>query len=86
MVRATWFYKDTLLPVEPPVANMLEAGYTELQPWTETWRDELNSAVEVGAAGETKILHKLWPDPLAAKPESRPSTSRTEMGNFTMGA
>ncbi|KAH0127855.1 hypothetical protein KCU67_g17266, partial [Aureobasidium melanogenum] len=72
VVRATWFYKDTMLPVEPPVANMLEAGYTELQPWTETWNDELNSAIEVGAAGEAKILHKLWPD-LFKRLESRPN-------------
>ncbi|THY97996.1 hypothetical protein D6C92_03109 [Aureobasidium pullulans] len=82
VVRATWFYKDTMLPVEPSVANMLEAGYTELQPWTETWSDELNSAIEVGAAGEAKILHKLWPD-LFKRLESRPSTARTEMGSVT---
>jgi hypothetical protein len=57
------------------VANMIEAGYIELQPWTQTWKDELNSAIEVGAYGEVKILHKLWPDRLP-KPESRPSTSQ----------
>lgn len=62
VIRGTWFYKDTMLPVETDVANMLEAGYVDLQVWTETWKDELNSAVEVGAAGEIKILHKLWPD------------------------
>lgn len=85
VVRATWFYKDTMLPVETPVANMLEAGYTELQPWTETWTDELNSAVEVGAAGETKILHTLWPEQLRL-PESRPATSRGEMAQVNTGA
>jgi len=75
VIRGTWFYKDTMLPVEVEVANMLEAGYIELQPWTQTWNDELNSAVEVGALGEMKILHKLWPEkPL--KVESRPTTSR----------
>ena len=82
VVRATWFYRDTMLPVETPIANMLEAGYTELQVWTDTWQDELNSAVEVGAAGEEKILRKLWPD-MPLKPrdgsDSRPSTSRGEM-------
>ncbi|KAL1599644.1 hypothetical protein SLS60_007447 [Paraconiothyrium brasiliense] len=74
VLRGTWFYKDTMLPVEVDVANMLEAGYLEMKPWTETWTDELNSAVEVGALGEMKILHKLWPE----KPnqvDSRPSTS-----------
>jgi hypothetical protein len=43
VVRSTWFYQDTMLPVETEVANMLEAGYVDLQVWTETWKDELNS-------------------------------------------
>ncbi|KAF9740965.1 hypothetical protein PMIN06_008831 [Paraphaeosphaeria minitans] len=74
VLRGTWFYKDTMMPVEVDVANMLEAGYLELRPWTETWKDELNSAIEVGALGEMKILHKLWLE----KPkqvDSRPSTA-----------
>ncbi len=75
IVRGTWFYKDTMMPVEIEVANMLEAGYLELKPWTQTWKDELNSAVEVGAYGEMKIVHKLWPDKYK-KPESRPSSSQ----------
>ena len=61
VVRATWFYKDTMLPVEPVVANQLEMGYVELRPWSQTWSDELTCAVEVGAAGEEKIAHPLWP-------------------------
>ncbi|KAF2856223.1 hypothetical protein T440DRAFT_101776 [Plenodomus tracheiphilus IPT5] len=75
IVRGTWFYKDSMMPVEVEVANMLEAGYLEMQPWTQTWKDELNSAIEVGAFGEMKILHNLWPEK-RAKPESRPSTSQ----------
>ncbi|KAF1970314.1 DDHD domain-containing protein [Bimuria novae-zelandiae CBS 107.79] len=74
VIRGTWFYKDTMMPVEVEVANMLEVGYLEMKPWTETWKDELNSAVEVGALGEMKILHKLWPD-IVRQVESRPSTS-----------
>ncbi|KAF2461013.1 DDHD domain-containing protein [Lineolata rhizophorae] len=74
--RGTWFYKETMYPVEVDVANMLEAGYLSLQPWTETWNDELNSAMEVGALGEMKILHRLWPEKPPKVPESRPSTSR----------
>lgn len=80
VVRGTWFYQDTMLPVETPVANMLEAGYVELQVWTETWKDELASAVEVGALGEMKIVHKLWPDkpaaPRGSSPMRRDSSSR----------
>ncbi|KAF1930678.1 uncharacterized protein M421DRAFT_418156 [Didymella exigua CBS 183.55] len=75
IIRGTWFYKDSMMPVEVEVANMLEAGYIELQPWTQTWKDELSSAVEVGALGEMKVLHKLWPDKPSA-PDSRPSTSQ----------
>ncbi|KAH9865472.1 hypothetical protein J1614_009056 [Plenodomus biglobosus] len=75
IVRGTWFYKDSMMPVEVEVANMLEAGYLEMRPWTQTWKDELNSAVEVGAFGEMKILHRLWPEK-RAKPASRPSSSQ----------
>ncbi|KAK3044873.1 hypothetical protein LTS18_000125, partial [Coniosporium uncinatum] len=53
---------------------MLEFGYTEMRPWTETWHDELNSAVDVGAIGEMKILHNLWPEK-PKKDESRPGTA-----------
>lgn len=74
IVRGTWFYKDSMMPVEVEVANMLEVGYLEMKPWTQTWTDELNSAVEVGAFGEMKILHQLWPEK-PRKSESRPSTS-----------
>lgn len=76
VIRGTWFYKDTMLPVETGVANMLEAGYVDLQVWMETWNDELNSAVEVGAAGEMKIVHKLWPENLPKPLDSRPTSRR----------
>ncbi|OJD37740.1 ddhd domain-containing protein [Diplodia corticola] len=83
VIRGTWFYTDTMLPVEPEVANLLEAGYGSLQPWTQTWRDELDCSVEVGAVGEMKIVHSLWPEkqpkPSKRNSESRPSTSRGEM-------
>jgi hypothetical protein len=50
-----------MYPVEPAVANQLESGYRELRCWSKTWNDELRSAMEVGAAGEEKIAHRLWP-------------------------
>ncbi|CAK1358307.1 putative phospholipase [Cercospora beticola] len=77
VVRGTWFYQDTMLPVETPVANMLEAGYLDLQCWTETWKDELNSAVEVGAVGEMKIIHKLWPEQKTKVKHSRAPSIRS---------
>lgn len=84
VVRATWFYADNMLPVEVDVANMLEAGYVEMRAWSQTWKDELASAVEVGAIGEMKILHKLWPEKPKV-PISRPGTSRgPELGQMTI--
>ncbi|GAP92194.1 putative DDHD domain-containing protein [Rosellinia necatrix] len=65
VLRATWFYRDDMRPVDPSVANQLEAGYRELRPDTETWNDELRCAVEVGPLGEEKISHPLWPKMLA---------------------
>ncbi|KAM0554655.1 hypothetical protein ACHAPJ_006724 [Fusarium lateritium] len=59
--RATWFYRDTMLPIPPAVANQLEAGYHDLRPWTETWNDELRCAIDVGPLGEEKVSHRLWP-------------------------
>jgi len=53
-----------MVPVDAAVANQLEAGYRELQPWTETWRDEIKSALYVGALGEEKVSHRLWPEPM----------------------
>ncbi|CAK3872501.1 related to phosphatidic acid-preferring phospholipase A1, contains DDHD domain [Lecanosticta acicola] len=82
VMRGTWFYEDTMLPVETPVANMLEAGYIDLQCWTETWQDELNSAVEVGALGEMKIVHKLWPDKPRKSVNSRGSESGSRRGTI----
>jgi hypothetical protein len=62
VLRATWFYQDTMEPIEAPVANQLEAGYRELRAYTETWQDELRSAIDVGPLGEEKVSHPLWPN------------------------
>ncbi|KAK8147585.1 hypothetical protein G3M48_001364 [Beauveria asiatica] len=51
-----------MLPVSTAVANQLEAGYQEMKPWTETWKEELACALEVGAAGEEKVSFQLWPE------------------------
>ncbi|KAG5294135.1 DDHD domain-containing protein [Histoplasma capsulatum G186AR] len=70
VIRATWFYKNTMLPVEPELANQLEAGYMYMQPWTETWQDELNSCIENGAEAEIKIVHPIWPPEEEVKEQS----------------
>ncbi|RDL37356.1 DDHD protein [Venustampulla echinocandica] len=74
VTRGTWFYKDSMYPVEPAVANQLEFGYRELRPWSKTWNDELNSAIYVGAAGEEKIAHRLWPQEIDSKRNSQISS------------
>lgn len=66
-------YKNSMLPVEPELANQLEAGYEFMMPWTATWQDELNSCVENGPEAEMKIVHPLWPKEEDKTP-NRPGT------------
>lgn len=53
-----------MIPVEPAVANQLEAGYRILRPYSEEWKVEIRCAVEVGAEGEEKVSWPLWPTPV----------------------
>ena len=62
-----------MVPVEPVVANQLEAGYRELRAWSDTWGDELRSALDVGALGEEKVSHPLWPETVNRRPRSKES-------------
>lgn len=78
VVRGTWFYKNSMLPVPPDVANQLEEGYEYMQPWTQTYTDELNSCLEIGAEAETKVVHRLWPDLEIHKDDSRPATAKNK--------
>jgi hypothetical protein len=75
VVRGTWFYKDTLLPVETEIANRLEAGWEEVRAWTEEWDMELSSAVEVGREGEEKVRWRLWDTSSLSAASSRPGSS-----------
>lgn len=70
VLRATWFYVTTMLPVEPELANWLESGYEEFKPWTDTWQDELNSCIEIGAEAEMKVVYHLFPDKGSSRPGS----------------
>ncbi|KAF3384566.1 hypothetical protein F1880_002795 [Penicillium rolfsii] len=75
VIRATWFYKNTMMPVEIELANKLEEGYVYLRPWTQSWQEELNSCVENGADAEMKIVYALWPKG-ESLPASRPGTAQ----------
>lgn len=79
VVRGTWFYKDSMLPVEPNLANQLEEGYEYIKPWTLTYQDELKSCLEVGPEAELKITHRLWPSEDGSATASRPTTSRSKL-------
>ncbi|KAK5059800.1 hypothetical protein LTR84_009683 [Exophiala bonariae] len=72
VIRATWFYKDTMLPVPVEVANRLEVGYEYMMPYAEHYREELQACIDNGAEAELKVAHKLWPDEAV---NSRPSTA-----------
>ncbi|PHH55567.1 putative phospholipase [Ceratocystis fimbriata CBS 114723] len=81
VMRATWFYKDTMMPVSVNVANQLEAGYRELRAWSETWQVELSCAVEIGAAGEEKISYPLWPQELSNPNAKMPCLNEPRLSN-----
>ncbi|KAL8796113.1 MAG: hypothetical protein Q9195_001446 [Heterodermia aff. obscurata] len=79
VIRGTWFYKDSMYPVEPDLANQLEEGYEYIKPWTLTYQDEVKSCLEVGPDAELKITHRLWPSEDGSSNESRPATSRSRL-------
>lgn len=68
VIRGTWFYISNMLPIEPDLANWLEMGYLEMKPWTETWQDELNSCVDIGAEAEMKIVYRLFLESKSSRP------------------
>ena len=76
VIRATWFFKDTMEPVDAELANRLEAGYEDMKPYSDVYKHELDSCVDYGAAAELKVVHKLWPE--ENKP-SRPPTSTDQL-------
>ena len=81
VLRATWFYKNTMSPVEPDVANRLELGYEDMKPWTTTWQDELNSCIEHGPEAEIKVTRRLWPEDEDVKPSRPGSGGEMKMTN-----
>ena len=72
VIRATWFFKDTMAPVDADLANRLEAGYEDMKPYSDAYKHELDSCIEHGASAELKVVYKLWPE---EKQPGRPLTS-----------
>ena len=82
VMRATWFFTDSMLPVEATFANLLEQGYEYMRPWTQTYNDEVKSCLEIGAEAELKVVYKLWPSEEVYELESRTgfATNKGKMG------
>lgn len=76
VMRGTWFYKDSMMPIESELANRIEEGYEYIRPWTPEYSDELNSCMEVGPEAELKVLHRLWQDSSLAN-QARPNTGES---------
>ena len=76
VVRGTWFYKETMRPVEADVANQLEEGYEYMRPWTQSYKDECKSCLEFGPEAELKVAYKLWPSEEPSDTNSTQGTSR----------
>ena len=72
VLRCTWFYKETMLPVPARIANLLEVGYEYIKPYADSYQDELQACIENGASAEAKIVYKLWPE---WKTPSRPQSA-----------
>ena len=81
VARGTWFYKETMWPVEADVANQIEEGYEYIKPWTLTYVDELNSCQEIGPEAEFKLVNRLWPaeEPPDTGPKSAADRTRKEL-------
>ena len=80
VVRGTWFYKETMFPVESELANQLEEAYEYIKPWTPTYQDELNSCLEFGAEAELKVAHKIWPTDEPKDDQRRPVATTDKKG------
>lgn len=79
VLRATWFYQETMLPVPADIANRLEIGYEDMKPYLTTYQDELLACIEHGPAAETKVVYKLFPED---KKGSRPTTANDAAANL----
>lgn len=85
VIRGTWFYKDTMMPIESDLANRIEEGYEYIRPWTPAYVEELNSCMEVGPEAELRLIYKLWADAPRAN-QTRPTTAenrRSLLGTAT---
>ena len=80
VMRATWFFKDTMLPLPIDVANRLEAGYEYMQPFGPSYQDELQACIDNGPSAEIKVVYKLWShDPKSSRPSTGLDMTETNL-------
>ena len=71
VVRATWLFKHSMLPVPEEIAERLESGYQEIMPYLPVYQDELEACIANGPAAELRIVQRLFPED---RDSSRPTT------------
>ena len=71
VVRATWFFKHSMLPVPVETADRLELGYQEIMPYLPVYQNELDACIANGPTAELRIVHQLFPED---RDSSRPTT------------
>ena len=76
VIRATWFYRDTMLPLPVNLANRLELGYEYIKPFSNSYQDELQACIDNGASAEMKVVHRLWDD---KRKSSRPNSGTDKL-------
>ncbi len=82
VIRATWFYKDSMLPVPVDIANRLEVGYEYMQPFGHSYQDELQACIDNGASAELKVVYRLWPEEAkTSRPSTNPGAKETPLSD-----
>ena len=71
VVRATWLFKHSMLPVPEEIADRLESGYQEIMPYLPVYQDELDACIANGPTAELRIVQRLFPED---RDSSRPTT------------
>lgn len=62
VLRSTWFYTDTRMPLEQDLSRSLEEGFIALRAWSSTYADELSSALSLGLEAQDKLRWKIRED------------------------
>jgi pimeloyl-ACP methyl ester carboxylesterase len=59
VTRGTWFYAATWQPLPHALTDLVEAGFQDVKPWTETYSAELEAATSLGEEATAKLKHPV---------------------------